>query len=253
MISIKSFSDIIQNNYLSLPKNGWHWENYKLALQQMEFIKFFLNTLRVTFFSTLLGTLCSILTAYALSILDLKFKPILLMFLLLGLMTTSETLVITNYRTISNAGLVDYGQGPKVPFGTDYAVILPYLVNIVHILLLVNVFKNTPKELYYTAKIDGTSDWQYLWKILVPIAKPTIIVTVIFRIVGCWNAYAWPNLVGAQLLTNMARKVFDIETEIDKINLQMANLILINIPLFLIFIFFKKYIISGEAKSGIKG
>ncbi|MDV3196067.1 MAG: hypothetical protein Q8885_00860 [Candidatus Phytoplasma stylosanthis] len=139
MISIKSFSDIIQNNYLSLPKNGWHWENYKLALQQMEFIKFFFNTLRVTFFSTLLGTLCSILTAYALSILDLKFKPVLLMFLLLGLMTTSETLVITNYRTISNAGLVDYGQGPKVPFGTDYAVILPYLVNIVHMLTCLRV------------------------------------------------------------------------------------------------------------------
>ncbi|MDV3196343.1 MAG: ABC transporter permease subunit, partial [Candidatus Phytoplasma stylosanthis] len=99
----------------------------------------------------------------------------------------------------------------------------------------------------------GTSIFHKYCQSLVPIAKPTIIVTVIFRIVGCWNAYAWPNLVGAQLLTNMARKVFDIETEIDKINLQMANLILINIPLFLIFIFFKKYIISGEAKSGIKG
>lgn len=253
--SVKSTSDIIKDNGLSFPKTLEFIKNYKAAFKdQFQFMPYFWNTLRVTFFSTLLGTLCCILTAYGLSnIFYFKMKIVIMLLLYLGLMTTSETLTIINYRIVSNLGWVDYGKGSDVPFGTDYACIVPYLINIVHVLLLLRTFKNIPEELYYTAKIDGTSDWKFLWKILVPIAKPTIIVIMIFRIVAVWNAYAWPELMGAKLLTNTARKTFDTEAGIDTMNIQMAAAVLINIPLILIFIFFRKYIISGENKSGIKG
>ncbi|AYJ01225.1 carbohydrate ABC transporter permease [Candidatus Phytoplasma ziziphi] len=253
--SIKTPTEIMQDNALSLPKNGFHFiENYKEAfVGQFKFMPYFWNTFRVTFLSTLLGTFCSILTAYALSnIFHFRSKSVIILLLYLGLMTTSETLTIINYRIVSNLGWVDYGRGPQVIFGTDYALIIPYLINIVHVIHLLITFNNIPKELYYSAKIDGTSNWKYLWKILVPITKSSIIVTVIFRIVAAWNAYAWPELMGAKLLTNMARKTFDNEIG-QNINIQMAVAFLINIPLILIFIFFRKYIVSGENKSGIKG
>ncbi len=253
--SMKTPLEIIQDNALSLPKKGFHFlENYGKAFQgQFQFIPYFWNTLRVTFLSTLLGTFCSIVTAYALSnIFHFRYKSVIKLLLYLALMTTSETLTIINYRIVSNLGWVDYGRGSRVMFGTDYALIIPYLINIVHILHLLITFNSVPKELYYSSKIDGASNWKYLWKILVPITKSSIIVTVIFRIVASWNAYAWPELMGAKLLTNMARKTFDNEIG-ENINIQMAVAFLINIPLILIFIFFRKYIVSGENKSGIKG
>ncbi|WP_210954687.1 carbohydrate ABC transporter permease [Candidatus Phytoplasma luffae] len=242
---------------MSWPNKWKLWENYKESVQlnSSSFLKLFWNTFRITFFSTLLGTICSILTSYVLSILKInsRLKSIMIIFLLLSLMTVSETLVLTNYRTVSDWGWVNHGKDSEIPFGNDYALIFPFLINTIHILLLIKTFNQIPKELYLSAKIDGTSDWKYLWKIIVPIAKPTIIVTVIFRIVAAWNAYSWPALIGAKLLTNVTRANFNTDSGMEKINIQMATAILINVPLFFIFICFKKYIISGANRSGIKG
>ncbi|WP_235590201.1 ABC transporter permease subunit [Candidatus Phytoplasma oryzae] len=246
--------DIINNNPLFLPKYGYFFSNYKKVFSgQFAFFKFFCNTFRMVFFSTLLGTFCCILTAFTLSHLKFRMKNVILILLILSLMIASETLVLTNFRTVTKLGWVNTGQKSKIPFGIDLAMIFPYLNNTVHTLLLIKTFERVPKEIYYTSKVDGANNWYYLWKILVPITKATIIITIIFRIVAAWNAYAWPELVGAELLTNMLRKKFDLETEIDSVNIQMAASVLINLPLFFIFIFFKKYIISGESHSGIKG
>ncbi|WCA22281.1 ABC transporter permease subunit [Candidatus Phytoplasma oryzae] len=254
ILSIKSMKDIINNNPLSFPKYGYFLINYKKVFQgQFAFFKFFCNTCKMVFSSTLIGTFCCILTAFALSHLNFKMKNVILILLILSLMITSETLVLSNFRTVAQLRLVNTGKNSSFPFGVDIAMILPYLNNTVHILLLIKTFERVPKELYYTSKVDGANNWYYLWKILVPITKSTIIITIIFRIVSAWNAYAWPELVGAELLTNMLRKRFDVETEMDSINIQMAASVLINLPLFFIFIFFKKYIISGENNSGIKG
>ncbi|MFR0367808.1 carbohydrate ABC transporter permease [Candidatus Phytoplasma palmae] len=252
--SFKSIDDIAQNNALSLPKYGWHFSNYKKSFfDSFHFLKYFINTFRMSFFSSLLGTLCCILTSFALNILNFKYKKVIIMLLFLCLMMTSETLVLPNYRTVSSLNWIDTGKSNNIIFGTDYAMIFPYLVNVVHIFLLMKSFERVPKELYYTSKLDGITEWQYLWKILVPLTKPTIILIFIFRIVSAWTAYAWPELVGAKLLTNMMRKVFDSETGIDAVNIQMAASVLINLPLFFIFIYFKKYIVSGDQRSGIKG
>ncbi|MEZ0180561.1 carbohydrate ABC transporter permease ['Camptotheca acuminata' phytoplasma] len=251
--ALKTPNDIIVNNALSLPKEGWRWYNYVKAFKDTQFLQYFWNTFVVTFFSTILGTFFCILLSFPLSMFNFKFKSAVLFLLLLSLMTTSEILVIPNYRTVANLGLVNYGRGAEVPFGDYIAMIFPYLINVVHVFLLIRTFNNVPKELYYSAKVDGASDWQYLWKILVPVVKSTIIVIMIFRIVGVWNAYAWPDLVGGKLLTNMSRKSFGPDPDIESLNIQMASAVLINIPLFLIFIFFNKYIVSGDNQSGIKG
>ncbi|KAB8121734.1 carbohydrate ABC transporter permease ['Cynodon dactylon' phytoplasma] len=254
ILSIKSMKDIINNNPLSLPKYGYYFSNYKkVFFEEFAFFKFFCNTFRMVFFSTLIGTFACILTAFVLSHLNFAMKNVILILLILSLMIASETLVLSNFRTVAKLGLVNTGSNSPIPFGVDLSMILPYLNNTVHTLLLIKTFERVPKELYYTSKVDGANNWYYLWKILVPITKSTIIITIIFRIVAAWNAYAWPELVGAELLTNMLRKRFDVETEIDSVNIQMAASVLINLPLFFIFIFFKKYIISGDSSSGIKG
>jgi multiple sugar transport system permease protein len=252
--SLKSNNDINTNNALMFPKK-WELKNYidVFGIKHFQFMKYFVNTLFMVFISTVLGTLFAILAAFALSILYFPFKKTIITLLFVAMMIASETLVLTNFRTMAQWRMVDTGNGASFPFGVTFAMVLPYLVNVVHVFLIMQSFQRVPKELYYTAKIDGTTDWEYLWKILIPITKSSIIVTIIFRIVAAWNAYSWPELVGGQLLTNMIRKTFDGESGIDKLNVQMAASVLINLPLLLIFIFSKKYIISGENKSGIKG
>ncbi|MFB5029680.1 MAG: L-arabinose transport system permease protein AraQ [Candidatus Phytoplasma pruni] len=252
--SLKNKADIETNNALMLPQS-WEWRNYQevFRIPNFKFIKYFLNTLLMVIISTTLGTLFAVLAAFALSILNFPLKKTIVALLFIAMMITSETLVLTNFRTIAKLGMVDIGNGASFPLGVTFAMVLPYLVNVVHVFLIMQAFQRVPKELYYTSKIDGTTDWEYLWKILIPITKSSIIVTVIFRTVAAWNAYSWPELVGGQLLTNMIRKTFDGESGIDQLHLQMAVSVLINLPLLLIFIFSKKYIISGENKSGIKG
>ncbi len=252
--SFKDKPDIDNNNILMFPK-GWKWENYQevFGIKNFDFMKYFYNTLLMVIISTVLGTLFAVLSAFALSILNFLFKKTIVTLLFIAMMIASETLVLTNFRTMAKLGMIDTGKGASFPLGVTFAMVLPYLVNVVHVFLIMQAFQRVPKELYYTSKIDGTTDWEYLWKILIPITKSSIIVTVIFRTVAAWNAYSWPELIGGELLTNMIRKTFDGESGIDKLNLQMAVSVLINLPLLLIFILAKKYIISGENKSGIKG
>ncbi|MDO8057500.1 carbohydrate ABC transporter permease [Candidatus Phytoplasma gossypii] len=253
--SLKSHKDIVENNLLSWPKQGLQFINYKnvFALKDFKFLQYFTNTCIMVSFSTLLGTVCCVLAAFALSFFAFPLKRIILMLLFLAMSITSETLILTNFRTVSNLGLVDNGNGSIIPGGVYFAMTFPYLINVVHLFLLIQTFKRVPKELYYTAKVDGVNNLQYLWKILLPITKPTVIVIAVFRTIAAWNAYAWPELVGAKLLTNMIRKIFDSESVTETLNLQMAIFVLINLPLLFLFIIFKKYIISGDSRRGIKG
>ncbi|MDO8060100.1 carbohydrate ABC transporter permease [Candidatus Phytoplasma citri] len=253
--SLKSHKDIVENNLLSWPKQGLQFINYKnvFALKDFKFLKYFTNTCIMVSFSTLSGIVCCVLAAFALSFFVFPLKRIILMLLFLAMSITSETLILTNFRTVSNLGLVDNGNGSVIPGGVYFAMTFPYLINVVHLFLLIQTFKRVPKELYYTAKVDGVNNLQYLWKILLPITKPTVIVIAVFRTIAAWNAYAWPELVGAKLLTNMIRKIFDSESVTDTLNLQMAIFVLINLPLLFLFIIFKKYIISGDSRRGIKG
>ncbi|TVY12451.1 carbohydrate ABC transporter permease [Candidatus Phytoplasma pini] len=252
ILSLKSSGDIVKNNVLSFPKEGWFFSNYTKVFSS-DFLKYFKNTFIMVFFSTSLSLFLCILSAFALSILTFKSRTVILMLFVLSLMIPNEISVLFNYRTVSYFNWVNTGKDSSINGGVYLAMILPFLVNAVYVLLLINTFNSVPKELYYTSKIDGTTNWQYLWKILVPITKPTIIIIMIFRLVSAWNAYTWPELIGAELLTNMSRKAFDPETGIGDVNLQMASSVLINLPLLFVFIIFKNYIISGEHNSGIKG
>ncbi|WP_349401946.1 ABC-type sugar transport system, permease protein [Candidatus Phytoplasma solani] len=246
-----------QNDSLNV---SWYPKNFTikhfvdvLSHKNGVFFHSFLITILVVFFSTILGLFVSVITAFALSILKFKTKKIVFGLFLVTTMITTESMFLTNYQTVARLGLVDSGNGSQLPGGVYFAMVLPFLINFFHIFLLIQNIKKIPKELYLSAKIDGSSDFNFLYKILVPLLKDNLINIIIFRAVAAWNAYLWPKLVGGKLLTVIMRDFFNSETKPALINQQMAATVLITIPLVLLFIFCKKYILESKLHSGIKG
>lgn len=224
------------------------WENYGEAWNSADFGGYMVNTILVGVTSTFLSMFVTIFAAFAFSRLQFKGRDLLFSVLLATMMIPGEMFTITNYVTVSNLGMKD-----------SYTVlILPFLVSVFYIYLLRQNFKQIPDALYFAAKVDGTSDMKYLWKVMIPLAKPTIITIVIMKMMGAWNSYVWPRLVADsdsyRLITNGLRNAFAVEAG-DKVDypLQMAAVTLVSIPLFLVFVFFRKYIMRGVARSGTKG
>lgn len=165
------------------------------------------------------------------------------------MMIPGEMMVITNYITVSSWLDSDVG--------TYAAMIVPFWVSTYYIYLLRQNFKQIPNELYYAAKVDGKSDWTYLWKVMVPLAMPTLITVFILKLMGAWNSYVWPNLVAdkesMRLVTNGLRGYGASPDGQPHQGLQMAATVVVTVPLLLLFIFFRKYIMRGVGRAGIKG
>ncbi len=221
--------------------------NYATAFKTAALGRLFLNTMIVGVVSTLLSLVITILSAFAFARLDFKGKNVLFAGLLATMMIPGELFTITNYSTVNKLGWMN-----------SYTVlIVPFLVSIFYIYLLRQTFLQVPNELYLAAKVDGTSDFKYLWKVMIPLALPTIISITLLKMMGAWNSYIWPRLVANdeahRLITNGLRNAFQDNVGDTNYPLQMAAVALVSIPLFLVFIFLRKYIIRGVSRSGIKG
>ena len=207
----------------------------------------FVNTAYVGIVSTILSLVITVLSAFAFARLEFKGKNILFSGLLATMMIPGELFTITNYTTVYRFGWTN----------TFIVLIVPFLVSVFYIYLLRQNFLQIPNELYLAAKVDGTSDIKYLWKVMIPLSLPTLISITILKMMGAWNSYIWPRLVandGAHsLITNGLRNAFtDTAGDIDY-PVQMAAVALVSLPLFLVFIFLRKYIMKGVSRSGIKG
>ena len=232
------------------------WSNYAQAFDTANLGTLFINTVFVGIVSTILSLVITVLAAFAFARLEFRGKNLLFAGLLATMMIPGELFTITNYGTVTNI------LGWK---NTYTALIVPFLVSVFYIYLLRQNFKQIPDELYYAAKVDGTSDLKYLWKVMIPLALPTIISITILKMMGSWNSYIWPRLVANddlhRLITNGLRQTefFVLDEAGNKIPgvsnypVQMAAVTLVSIPLFLVFIFLRKYIMKGVSRSGIKG
>ena len=207
----------------------------------------FMNTLYVGVVSTILSLVITVLSAFAFARLEFKGKNALFGALLATMMIPGELFTITNYQTVSTFGWKE----------TYTVLIVPFLVSIFYIYLLRQNFMQIPNELYLAAKVDGTSDIKYLWKVMIPLALPTIISITILKMMGAWNSYMWPRLVANddahRLITNGLRTAFTNAEGVTDIPVQMAAVAVVSTPLFLVFIFLRKYIMKGVSRSGIKG
>ena len=221
--------------------------NYVTAFNTGNLGKLFLNTAYVGIVSTLLSLIITILTAFAFARLEFKGKNMLFAGLLATMMIPGELFTITNYQTINTFGWMN----------TYKVLIIPFLVSVFYIYLLRQNFLQIPNELYLAAKVDGTSDFKYLWKVMVPLALPTLISITILKMMGAWNSYVWPRLVANdeahRLITNGLRNAFNDTSGNTDYPVQMAAVAMVSAPLFLVFIFLRKNIMHGVSRSGIKG
>ena len=223
------------------------WGNYVEAFSAANLGRLFLNTVFVGIVSTLLSLVITVLSAFAFARLEFKGKNTLFAALLATMMIPGELFTITNYVTVTKFGWLD-----------SYTVLIfPFLVSVFYIYLLRQNFLQIPNELYLAAKVDGTTDLKYLWKVMIPLALPTLISITILKMMGAWNSYIWPRLVTSsedmRLITNGLRDAFTDASGMANYPVQMAAVTVVSIPLFLVFIFLRKYIMKGVSRSGIKG
>lgn len=224
------------------------WSNYAAAFSTGNLGTLFKNTVLVGIVSTILSLVITVLSAFAFARLEFKGKNLLFGALLATMMIPGEMFTITNYITVVKFGWLN----------TYTALIVPFLVSVFYIYLLRQNFMQIPNELYLAAKVDGTSDLKYLWKVMIPLALPTLISITILKMMGAWNSYVWPRLVANdevhQLVSNGLRSAFtDAGTNETNYPQQMAAVALVSLPLFLVFVFLRKYIMKGVSRSGIKG
>ena len=233
------------------PTQGVQFVNYVTAFKAegltVSLGQLFINTVYVGIVSTALSLIITVLSAFAFARLEFKGKNILFAGLLATMMIPGELFTITNYSTVYTFGWTN----------TFVVLIVPFLVSVFYIYLLRQNFLQIPNELYLAAKVDGTSDIKYLWRVMIPLSLPTLISITILKMMGAWNSYIWPRLVANDdahsLITNGLRNAFTETTGDVNYPVQMAAVALVSLPLFLVFLFLRKYIMKGVSRSGIKG
>ncbi len=221
--------------------------NYAEAFTTANLGRLFLNTMYVGIVSTLLSLVITVLSAFAFARLEFKGRDTMFGAMLATMMIPGELFTITNYSTVTQLGWI----------GSFDALIFPFLVSVFYIYLLRQNFMQIPNELYLAAKVDGTSDLKYLWKVMIPLALPTLISITILKMMGAWNSYVWPRLVANdeahRMITNGLRNAFTDTSGDVNYPVQMAAVAIVSAPLFMVFLFLRKYIMSGVSRSGIKG
>ena len=233
------------------------FKNYAEVFTTTDLERYFLNTLVVGVASTLMSLVITILSAFALARLEFKGKNAFFAGLLATMMIPGELFTITNYKTVADFGWTSQ-FGSMGMLNAFLNLTMPFLVSVFYIYLLRQNFMQIPNELYLAAKVDGTSDFKYLCKVMIPLALPTLISITILKMMGAWNTYMWPKLTTTNhdyyLITIGLREAFSGADNLQPdIPLQMAAVTMVSIPLFLVFIFLRKYIMKGVSRSGIKG
>ena len=222
-------------------------QNYADAFTAVPLGRYFLNTIVFTVITTALMLAVIILAAFAFARLDFRGKKTAFLIFLSLMMIPNELVVITNFVTITNWDMRNTFQG----------LILPSVTSVFYIYLLKENFEQIPDNLYYAAKVDGASDWKYLWKVMIPISKPTIVTITILKVIECWNSYVWPRLITDDpnyfLVSNGIQEIRENGFGRENIPAMMAAVVVISAPLVVLFLLFRKKIMEGVSRGGTKG
>ena len=211
-------------------------ENYENAFTAVPLLGYLLNTLIFSVITTAAMVVVSTLAAYAFARLKFKGKNLVFGLFLSMMMIPTELVVITNFVTITNWDMRNSFLG---------------------LILLKENFEQVPEELYKAAKVDGTSDLKYLWKVMIPICKPTLVTITILKLIECWNSYVWPRLItddpAYYLVSNGIQEIRENGFGRENIPAMMAAVVVISVPLILLFLAFRKKIMEGVSQGGTKG
>jgi len=247
LTSVKSYSSYNSEYIPQLFTLSPTLQNYKDAFTMVPLAGYFLNTLIFTVVTTLLMLIVTVLAAFAFASLEFRGKNVAFTLFLALMMIPNELVIITNYVTITNLDMRNTFMG----------LILPSVTSVFYIYLLKENFAQVPDELYYAAKVDATSDLKYLFKVLIPICKPTLITITILKVIECWNSYVWPRLVTDEeayfLVSNGIQEIRENGFGRENIPAMMAAVVVISVPLMILFLIFHKKIMEGVSRGGTKG
>ncbi len=243
--SLKTTQDLTAYPPTWYPSDWLNFDNYVTAFEKAPFGTYFINSVIVTIACTIVTGFTTIVGAFAFSRLKFKGRDIIFSLLLGLMMVPFEMLVITNYTTVAKLGLID----------TLVCLVVPFTSSIFYTYILRNFFLSIPDSLYYSARIDGASNWKYLWRIMVPIAKPALVTIVLLNAISCWNSFFWTMLVinsDSNRTLPLGLYTFITEGGSDT-KLMMAAATVTVLPVIILFLFARKYIVNGVAKGGLKG
>ena len=247
LTSVKSYGAYVSEYTPKLFTLSPTLENYVKAFSAVPLGKYFLNTVIFTVATTALMVIVIVLAAYAFARLNFRGKNLLFTLFLALMMIPQELVIITNYVTVTNLDMRN----------TFLGLILPSVTSVFYIYLLKENFSQVPDELYYAAKVDGTSDLKYLFKVMLPICRPTVITVIILKVIECWNSYVWPRLITDDqnyfLVSNGIQEIRENGFGRENIPAMMAAVVVISVPLIALFLVFRKRIMAGVSRGGTKG
>ncbi|MBR5869984.1 MAG: carbohydrate ABC transporter permease [Clostridia bacterium] len=245
--SIKTYGSYNAERIPQLIPSTATLENYLDAFTAVPLADYFLNTLIFTVLTTALMLVIIVPAAFAFSRLQFRGKNILFTAFLALMMIPGELVIITNFVTITNLDLRNTFTG----------LILPSAASVFYIYLLKENFAQIPDELYYAAKVDGTSDLKYLLRVMLPICRPTVVTVTILKVIECWNSYVWPRLITDDeayfLVSNGIQEIRENGFGRENIPAMMAAVVVISVPLIVLFLIFRRKIMEGVARGGTKG
>ncbi len=245
--SIKSYgsynSEYIPRLYATDPT----LENFVKAFSDVPLGDYFLNTLIFTALTTALMLAVIIPAAFAFARLNFKGKNLVFTLFLALMMIPTELVVITNFVTVTELGLRNSFAG----------LVLPSVTSVFFMYLLKENFEAVPDEVYWAAKVDGTSDVKYMLRVIVPMCRPTVVTVTILKVIECWNSYVWPRLVtddpAYYLVSNGIQELRENGFGRENIPAMMAAVVVISVPLIILFLVFRNKIMDGVARGGTKG
>lgn len=222
-------------------------QNYADAFTTVNLSRYFLNTLVFTLVTTVIMLVVTVLSAYAFARLNFKGKNLVFTLFLALMMIPTELVIITNFQTITNLGMRNSFTG----------LILPSVTSVFYIYLLKENFESVPEELYKAAKVDGTSDLKYLFKVMIPICRPTLVTIILLKVIELWNSYVWPRLITDDqtyfLVSNGIQEIRENGFGRENIPAMMAAVVVISVPLIVLFLIFRRKIMEGVSRGGLKG
>jgi multiple sugar transport system permease protein len=248
LTAVKTKSESISvNPFYIFPGGSWHFENFVQVWNSYNFLILYKNTLLMIALRVLCACLTATLAGYAFARLKFRGKNLLFSLFLALMMIPNELVVITNFVTITNWNMRN----------TFWGLILPSVTSVFYIYLLKENFEQIPEELYKAAKVDGTSDLKYLFKVMLPICRPTVVTVIILKVIECWNSYVWPRLITDEaayfLVSNGIQELRENGFGRENVPAMMAAVVVISVPLIVLFLIFRNKIMEGVSRGGTKG
>ncbi len=247
LTSIKSYGQYSSETVPEFITTNPTIENYITAFTAVPLAKYLLNTLLFTVATTGIMLIVTVLAAFGFSRMSFKGRDLAFTLFLAMMMIPNELVIITNFLTVTKLNWRD----------TFVGLILPSVTSVFYIYLLKENFSQVPDELYWAAKVDGTSDIKYLWRVMVPICKPTLVTITVLKVIECWNSYVWPRLITDDpnyfLVSNAIQSIRENGFGRENIPAMMAAVVVISLPLIVLFLVFRKKIMAGVARGGTKG